>query len=284
MPRFLTARADFLRVKSGENIMSQIDHTFAVCAYKETPYLEEAVRSALNQTVKGRVLISTGTPNSSISAVADRYNIPVFVNNCETAGTISGDWNFALSCAKTQYVTIAHQDDLYEPDYVETVLNKARKRKAVILFSDYYEIRKNERVYKNRLLKVKRLMNLGFALFPRSRFVKRRVLSMGCSICCPAVTFNRAMCGDFKFDGGYKNNLDWDAWIRLADIKGAFVYIRKPLMGHRIHEDSSTSEYIASGIRHDETVKIFRRFWPEWFVKRLIKAYENGDKSNRLSS
>ena len=32
-------------------------HTFAVCAYKESPFLEECVRSLVRQTVKSRILI-----------------------------------------------------------------------------------------------------------------------------------------------------------------------------------------------------------------------------------
>ncbi len=42
--------------------MSKINHTFAVCAYKECPYLPETVKSLVNQTVKSRIIIVTGTP------------------------------------------------------------------------------------------------------------------------------------------------------------------------------------------------------------------------------
>ena len=42
------------------------DHTFAICAYKESPYLESCIKSVLNQSVKTKVAISTGTPNDYI--------------------------------------------------------------------------------------------------------------------------------------------------------------------------------------------------------------------------
>ena len=38
-------------------------HTFAVCAYGESPYLEECVQSLLAQKVRTRILIATSTPN-----------------------------------------------------------------------------------------------------------------------------------------------------------------------------------------------------------------------------
>lgn len=37
-------------------------HTFAVCAYRESPFLEDCVRSLVRQTVKSRILIATSTP------------------------------------------------------------------------------------------------------------------------------------------------------------------------------------------------------------------------------
>ena len=48
-------------------------HTFVVCAYKESQYLEECIQSVLNQNVKSKVIISTGTPNSYIKEIAEKY-------------------------------------------------------------------------------------------------------------------------------------------------------------------------------------------------------------------
>ena len=70
------------------------EHTWLVCAYKESPYLEECIRSLVSQTVKSRILITTSTPCGHISVVAEKYSVPVFVNTGKAG--ISGDWNFAL--------------------------------------------------------------------------------------------------------------------------------------------------------------------------------------------
>ena len=90
-------------------------HTFAVCAYKESEYLEECVRSLLGQTVKSSILIATSTPNDSIKAVAEKYELPLCVN--EGPSSIAYDWNFAYSKVQTPYLTIAHQDDVYPVSY-----------------------------------------------------------------------------------------------------------------------------------------------------------------------
>ena len=53
------------------------DHTFAICAYKESPYLEECILSLKNQTVKSNIIMATSTPNEWIQGLAKKYEIPM---------------------------------------------------------------------------------------------------------------------------------------------------------------------------------------------------------------
>ena len=98
------------------------------------------------QTIKSNILIATSTPNDYIKGIADKYTIPYYINKGE--GGITQDWNFAYSCAKTKYITIAHQDDIYEKDYLEIVLKHiTRAKHPLLFFSDYYEIRDGKKVH-----------------------------------------------------------------------------------------------------------------------------------------
>ena len=64
-------------------------HTFAVCAYKESPFLEECICSLLAQTVPADIVIATSTPNDYIDQIADTYNLPVIViNDCSKDNTL----------------------------------------------------------------------------------------------------------------------------------------------------------------------------------------------------
>ena len=98
---------------------SENNHTFVVCAYKESPYLGECIESLLQQTKKSRILISTSTPNASIQEIAKRYELPVVVNTGKAS--IADDWNYGCSKVETELFTIAHQDDIYEKNYLEEV-------------------------------------------------------------------------------------------------------------------------------------------------------------------
>ena len=257
------------------------DHTWLVCAYKESPYLEECIRSLLAQRVKSRIQISTATPNAHIAGIAEKYGIPV-IENPGTPG-IGTDWNFALANGKTELLTIAHQDDLYEPGYTAEMLQRMNRAKAPILFAaNYAELRGGEKVTANRLLRIKHILILPLRMFPRWRFARRMSLAFGCPICCPSITYRKSIMKDEKFSTEFKCDLDWDMEERLSRRKGTFVYSAAPLMCHRIHEESATTELIGERTRTKEDLQIMRRFWPEAIAKRLSKAYAASEKSNEI--
>ena len=137
-----------------------LNHTYVICAYRESAYLEECILSLLSQAVPSHIIMATSTPNEFIRSLSDRYGIELYVNEGESG--IAGDWNFALSCVKTEIATIAHQDDIYEPWYTQRILEGInRSRKPLILFTDYGELREGEKEDSNVLLNIKRFM-----LFP----------------------------------------------------------------------------------------------------------------------
>ena len=258
-------------------------HTFVVCAYKESPYLEACIQSLRAQSVPSHIIMATSTPNEHISSLAQKYDIPLYVNPGE--GGITQDWNFGYSCCETPYITIAHQDDVYCEDYTKTMLSyMERAKRPLIFFTDYAELRNGEVVEHNSLLKIKRLMLIPLKgkLFRSSRWVRRRVLSMGCPICCPSVTFAKDHLPQPIFVKGFRSCEDWEAWEKLSRRKGAFLYHSTPQMYHRIHEGSETSAIIGDNARSQEEYEMFRKFWPDWIARLLVKVYAKGQASNDL--
>ena len=261
------------------------DHTFVVCAYKENPFLESTVKTLLEQTVAGKVLISTSTPNDHIRTVGAAHGIPVVVNpQPRLAGD---DWNYGYDAADTPLVTIAHQDDYYDPHFLETVLASLNRYEvADVAFSctDYFEIRDGERVESSLLLNIKRLMNapLRVSALNGSPFIKKRVLSLGNPICCPAVTLVKPVLGPSVFDTVYKNSCDYKTWVDLAFERRRFVYIPRKLVGHRIYAESSTSLNLADNIRKAEDAEILSALWPRPIARLINSVYALSEKSNEL--
>lgn len=262
---------------------TQNDHTFVICAYKESKYLEECIQSLMNQTIKTNIILVTSTPNTYIETLVKKYDIPYFIN--ENPSNIATDWNYALSKVQTPIATIAHQDDLYKKDYAKEILNALNQCKhPLIAFTDYSEMRNGAEVTENKLLKVKRILltPLKMKLNWKSKFVRRRVLSFGSPICCPAVTYVLPHLAQPIFKKGFKSDLDWEAWEMLSRYDGEFAYINKILMSHRIHEESTTTEVINGTGRASEDLKMFEKFWPSWIAKMIESKYKTSENQNDL--
>lgn len=265
-------------------------HTFVICAYKESPFLSECIESLKAQTVISTIIMVTSTPCEYIENIAKEYSIPLFINNKEKG--ISADWNFGISKANTQYVTVAHQDDVYDKTYtVNCISEMERYKNPIIFFTDYCELRNGKKTLNNRLLRVKRLMLCPLAItfrkksiFAASKWVRRRILSMGNPICCPSVAFNMKNIKGEIFRIGMKSNVDWEAWDILSRQKGSFIYCKKKLTFHRIHDQSTTSELIADNGRTAEDFLMFCKFWPKWIASILIWWYSSSQKSNSLEN
>lgn len=262
--------------------MTQPLHTFSVLAYRESPYLEDCIQSALAQEYPSKVVIATSTPNQHIKNLAKKYNLPLKVND-KKAG-IGADFDFALQAGETELVTIAHQDDIYDPSYSQAMVQAYQKHpNSLVIFPDYYELRNGERVEWNTLLRVKH-----FLLWPlrftsgKSQFTKRLALRFGDPIGCPAVTFNTQKVQPPLFDNEMKNNVDWHAWEVLSKQPGNFTFVDQKLMGHRIHADSATTENIQDRTRTKEDYEILQRFWPKWIAKRIAKLDAKSEKSNQV--
>jgi glycosyltransferase involved in cell wall biosynthesis len=259
---------------------NQPTHCFAICAYKDSPYLENCIRSLKAQTVKTNIILSTSTPSSYIQELAERYQIPMFVR--EGKSDIQEDWNFAYNHAHAEYVTVAHQDDEYHPDYAKELLQAAGQYEDISLFiTDYLPI-KNGQVGKRDInSKIRRLLRtpLKSRFLGDKQWVKKAILCLGNSICCPAVTYHKTLLGESIFTSQYKYNLDWDTFYKYACRPGRFAYVDKPLTHYRVHDGATSKEFIQDHRRVADDISMFRKFWPEWVVKIIMVFYKNAYKT-----
>ncbi len=258
-------------------------HTFVVLAFKESKHLEDCIKSVLYQKHKSYVVIATSTPNNFIKNIARSYGLDILINENNKKG-IGYDFEFASKFEHSELVTVAHQDDIYNYDYSYKMIERYKKNKSsIILFSDYYEIRGNENISTNINLIIKRiiLMPLRFNVLNNSKFIKRSCLFLGNAICCPAVTFvSEKIMHKELFICDFKCNIDWYAWEKLSLEKGSFEYLSDKLMGHRVHENSTTTAIIKDNVRTQEDLVMFEKFWPCFIAKRINVFYKKSENSN----
>lgn len=256
-------------------------HVFVIPAYKNSPYLEECILSLKNQDMPSAIIITTATPSDYIETMAKKYQLPYYINSNKPS--IAGDWNFALRQANAQWVTIAHQDDFYEKNYLPAIMKEIKKTENILMvFTNYSEIAGGRKVNFSLNLLVKRMMLWPF-LFSKNiqnKLLKKSVLCFGDPVCCPAVTLHKALLPGFQFSEEYSCALDWGAWLQLANKKGGFVYLKEKLMRHRLHTASETVHQIIMGKRLQEERKILESIWGRRLGKFISKIYSRGQKGN----
>ena len=258
-------------------------HTFVVPAFGDSPYLAECLRSLAAQSVTSRILVTTSTPSPFLEDCCARHGVELRVRS--GSPTIAGDWNFALEQVDEGPFTIAHQDDLYDPRYTQSCLAMAERRASFsMIFTDYREIEGERPRRRNLLLSVKRAL-IEWAFFPGlssigSRFRKRLLLRFGNPVICPSVLLRREHPAGFRFRSGLSINLDWEAWLTLAEEPGEFCFLRSPLVVRRIHAGSETTAGLRERRRQDEDREMFERLWPKWVARCLLWLYRASYTSN----
>lgn len=258
-------------------------HTFAICAYKESPFLEDCIHSLKRQTAASDIICCTSTPNEFIRGMAKRYGIPLFVREGEPG--IREDWLFAYQQAEGKLVTIAHQDDRYGKSYVKELLSCYERYPDMAVFmSDYVtlktsgegigRIEKLERV--NLVWLVKKLLRfpLYFKKVSDRSWVKKSALIFGNSVCCPSCAYHKDWIGERMFDSKFEFALDWDNLYELAGRKGRFVCVERPLIAYRVHKGATTKACIEDHRRTRDEIAMFEKMWPEPMVKILMYFYK----------
>ena len=247
--------------------------------------MEACVKALLLQDLPSPIIITTSTPSGYIEQIAKKYELPYYITN--QPGSIAGDWNFALSKTTTRLVTIAHQDDIYEKNYsreIITAFKKYEKKHPQIIFTDYTDIVNNveRKTSLNAIVKNLMLMPFWFKPAIQSRWLKKTVLALGDPVCCPSVTIDRVNTNNLLFSKDYTCVLDWAAWLQLAHERGAFVFVSKKLVQHRIHIDSETTNQIKNGKRLQEETAILSSIWGQRIAGLLSRLYARGHSDNKV--
>lgn len=223
--------------------------------------------SLKNQREESPVIVCTSTPNDFIFQAAENYGYRVFVRRGQSS--LKDDWNFAIDCANlklgAQFVTLAHQDDVYEPLY------SLGLKKAVDLYPDMLifctrvkTIDKDGLKADSRAEDVKRILRMGLRMrkFAHLKIIKRSALVFGNAICAPSITYNIKLTGVPVFKDSGEFVTDWKALLRLSKLPGRFVCLEKELLRYRLHEGAQTKKAISDNTRAVEEKNVYESIWP----------------------
>lgn len=105
--------------------------TIAIPAYK-TEFLAEAIRSALNQTYRDfELLVVDDCSPSAVKVVVDKFDdarLKYYRNKTNVGGEDpSRNWMKCLDLARGEYICILCDDDIYSPEYLQTMVELVKK-------------------------------------------------------------------------------------------------------------------------------------------------------------
>jgi len=254
-------------------------HTFAICAYKDSPYLEACIRSLKSQTVPSEIICTTSTPSRYLTDMMKKYQIPLYVRQGES--DIQADWNFAVEKARGAFVTIAHQDDMYGRHYVEELKKSFRRWPDMTVFmTDGVTVKDGKLCLWNTKEMIKKTLRMPLRLkgLADREIIKKGVLRLGNPVMCPSCAYRKNYLPDPIFHSEYRYALDWDSMTVLAKWPGRFVCVEKPLLFYRIHDGAATKACIENHLREKEEMEMFKKFWPEKAADALMKVYKRASK------
>ena len=258
-------------------------HAFVIPAYRESPFLRQSIDSLLAQRRRSDIVVTTATPCDFIDQACRDFDLPLLIN--PAAPGIASDWNFALAATDADLVTLAHQDDLFFEDYSEAMIAAFQRHpSATLAFTDHVEHTADGPRATTLNLRIKRWLTwraFRTATSISGRRRKQGLLSWGNPVSCPSVTIHRRLIPDFRFSDCFQINLDWDAWCRLAEADGEFVYLPRQLVAHRVHAGTETTASIADRRRYNEDLQMLRRFWSPGTAQLILSAYQLSYRGNQ---
>ncbi|HEX8154683.1 MAG TPA: glycosyltransferase family 2 protein, partial [Thermoanaerobaculia bacterium] len=192
--------------------------TIGIPLFNGARFLRRTIESLLAQTRTDFTLTVFDDRSTDDSvAIARSFDDPrlrVEVNPVRRG--LGGNWNAVLERASTPYAVIAHQDDVYEPHYLETVVALLESQpRAFIAHTRATYIDEHERALGSVASRYKD------AFWPRDEPAMRepreelRVLQQGNYIICPSAIYRMSAVARIgPFDESLRFVTDWDYWLR----------------------------------------------------------------------
>ena len=212
--------------------------------FKRTEYLEEAIKSVLNQTFKDFELIITDDANTEAArAISQRFSYDTRVRYRSNPTILGAPLNMAaaLKEAQGEFVTLFNDDDLMEPDMLESLLPPLQSDpQCIVSFGDHWAMNCSGEILPE--LSKKRSHDSGTANLPVGEIKTPFSLTVRAAASFVMGTMFRksTYCEDWlpvEVAGAY------DCWLamRFSLAEGRFYFTPKCVMRWRIHPNSESA-------------------------------------------
>lgn len=245
--------------------MESSDLTIAIPVYERIDYFEDALRSAIDQTIACQIIVvDNNSSHEAFKFIVDSIDNGrvKYYKNAENVGMI-GNWNRCIELCETEYITILHDDDLLANTFVEIVSSIPQSWDVLFTSSIVGEkVPKNYNHGSTIALKNLSRINLNCFVFGNFNQVPGTIFKKECAI---AVGL---------FEDTYGFILDFHFWLKLVKNSKAF-YLNQELSFYRISSAQGTNSLYKNMIANTYAImdlvplyvtNSFLRFWSSFRI------------------
>lgn len=206
--------------------------TICIPVYERYDFFEEAIRSAIGQSITCNVIVIDNASSHNRFEKYCQKNLIQYIRNDSNLGMI-GNWNECIISAKTEWVSILHDDDVLHPDFISHFLN------ILELYPEAVGIAAEVTIGKEPSLDSFAIQNISKKIikFQPDFFLSRNLSPF------PGVAFKRESA---LYLGGFLETAypisDLDLWYRLLSM-GSIYLIDLSLAFYRISKEQSSKEF-----------------------------------------
>lgn len=222
-------------------------------------FLRRTIDSLRAQTIRDFPLICIDDASTDDSmAIAHTAGVPVLQNR-ERRG-LAANWNRAIDVADTEYFVIAHQDDVYEPAYLETMLRVIEPRpRAFAVHCKVQTIDERGETTAHPAALFKERFWTSDDPMEREPRAEVSMLQRGNYVVAPTVLFRRsAVMRVGPFNERYAFVTDWEYWMRGALAGFTFPGVQERLVSFRRHEETATRAHERTMRRYEEELELLQ--------------------------
>ena len=240
--------------------------TFAIPCYNAGPHLETLLRSLAAQSCCDFALLLVDDASDDDSLVraeswaktqAQATSPLLRVVRNERRLGIGGNWNRCIELSESEFVCLAHQDDVYGPRYLERML--AALDEDPDAMAAHCRVTAIDAAGRAADSDVERYKQRFWAAPPRSAKEQFRSLFEGNFVNCPTILWRRESLNGAPFSTHMRYALDWAFVLERTGEGARIVHVDEELVSYRRHDGAASRAAVKSYDRYREEHEVLAR-------------------------
>jgi glycosyltransferase involved in cell wall biosynthesis len=238
--------------------------TVAIPLFNGALFVGDTIASLRAQTFRDFDLVCLDDASEDDSVAVARAAGADVLRNAARLG-LAANWNRAIELSRSEFLVIAHQDDVYEPQYLGAMVRLldghprafAAHSKAVTIDERGQRVAHPAGLFKESLWS-------GADPQEREPAEELTVLQRGNYVIAPSVMLRASAIAQLgPFDPAYGFVTDWEYWVRGLLAGFTLVGSHETLIRFRRHERTETRAQEASMGRYEEELRFL-----SWLAER----------------